>query len=36
MKLLDEQASLQQQHSNHEEELLLAMTTLEEMEAEFE
>ena len=36
MKLLDEQASLQQQHSDHEEGLLLAMTTLEEMEAEFE
>ncbi len=35
LKLLEEQASLQQQHSEHEEKLLIAMTTLEEMEAEF-
>ena len=35
LKLLDEQASLQQQHSDSEESLLLAMTSLEEMEAEF-
>ena len=33
MKLLNEQTALQQQHSQHEEKLLLAMTTLEEMEA---
>ncbi len=33
MKLLNEQTALQQQHSNNEEKLLLAMTTLEEMEA---
>ena len=31
--LLNEQTALQQQHSDHEEKLLLAMTTLEEMEA---
>ncbi len=36
MKILDEQASLQQQHSDYEEKLLVAMTTLEDMEAEFE
>ena len=36
LKLLDEQTALQQQHSDHEESLLMAMTTLEEMEAEFE
>lgn len=35
MKLLNEQAVLQQQHSDNEEKLLLAMTTLEEMEAGF-
>lgn len=35
LKLLDEQTSLQQQHSDKEESLLLAMTRLEEMEAEF-
>ncbi len=35
LKLLDEQASLQQQHSDLEEKLLLAMTSLEEMEADF-
>ncbi len=34
LKLLDEQASLQQQHSDCEEKLLLAMTALEDMEAE--
>lgn len=34
--LLDEQTALQQQHSDNEEKLLLAMTTLEEMEAGFE
>jgi ATP-binding cassette subfamily F protein 3 len=33
MILLNEQTALQQQHSQHEEKLLLAMTTLEEMEA---
>ncbi|HSP86009.1 MAG TPA: ATP-binding cassette domain-containing protein [Psychrobacter sp.] len=33
MTLLNEQTTLQQQHSQHEEKLLLAMTTLEEMEA---
>lgn len=33
--LLDEQASLQQQYSDNEERLLLAMTALEELEAEF-
>ena len=33
MVLLNEQTVLQQQHSQHEEKLLLAMTTLEEMEA---
>lgn len=33
MKLLNEQTALQQQHSDNEEKLLLAMTTLEEMEA---
>ena len=33
MKLLNEQTALQQQHSANEEKLLLAMTTLEEMEA---
>ena len=31
--LLNEQTALQQQHSDNEEKLLLAMTTLEEMEA---
>ena len=36
LKLLDEQTVLQQQHSHSEEKLLLAMTTLEEMEAAFE
>ena len=35
MKLLDEQTALQQQHSKNEESLLLAMTTLEEMEEKF-
>lgn len=35
LKLLDEQASLQQQHSDYEESLLSAMTSLEEMEAVF-
>ncbi|NCA93371.1 ABC transporter ATP-binding protein, partial [bacterium] len=35
LKLLDEQASKQQQHSDYEEHLLLAMTTLEDMEAQF-
>ncbi|MES1966014.1 ATP-binding cassette domain-containing protein [Psychrobacter sp. AH5] len=35
LKLLDEQALLQQQHSDAEESLLLAMTHLEEMEADF-
>ncbi|WP_296238956.1 ABC-F family ATP-binding cassette domain-containing protein [Psychrobacter sp. UBA5136] len=34
--LLDKQTALQQQHSDNEEKLLLAMTTLEEMEAGFE
>lgn len=34
--LLDEQTALQQQHSDNEEKLLLAMTSLEEMEAGFE
>ena len=34
MKLLNEQTSLQQQHNDNEEKLLLAMTTLEEMEAD--
>jgi len=34
MKLLNEQTVLQQQHSDHEEKLLLAMTTLEEMESD--
>ena len=33
MELLNEQTALQQQHSDNEEKLLLAMTTLEEMEA---
>ena len=33
MILLNEQTALQQQHSQYEEKLLLAMTTLEEMEA---
>ena len=33
MKLLNEQTALQQQHNDNEEKLLLAMTTLEEMEA---
>ena len=33
--LLNEQTALQQQHSDNEEKLLLAMTTLEEMEADF-
>ena len=33
--LLNEQTALQQQHSDNEEKLLLSMTTLEEMEAEF-
>ncbi|MEZ7501791.1 ATP-binding cassette domain-containing protein [Psychrobacter sp. Arc29] len=33
--LLNEQTALQQQHSDKEEKLLLSMTTLEEMEAEF-
>lgn len=36
LKLLDEQTELQQQHGDNEEKLLLAMTTLEEMEASFE
>ncbi|GAA0323985.1 ATP-binding cassette domain-containing protein [Psychrobacter aestuarii] len=36
LALLDEQAQLQQQHSEQEENLLIAMTTLEEMEAGFE
>ena len=36
LKLLDEQTALQQQHNEDEESLLIAMTTLEEMEAEFE
>ena len=35
LKLLDEQASKQQQHSDYEEHLLLAMTSLEDMEAQF-
>ncbi len=35
LKLLDEQASLQQQHASFEENLLEAMTKLEEMEAAF-
>ncbi len=35
MRLLDEQTALQQQHSDSEESLLLAMTNLEEMEADF-
>ncbi|MGO1757330.1 MAG: ATP-binding cassette domain-containing protein, partial [Psychrobacter sp.] len=34
--LLDEQSALQQQHSDNEETLLLSMTTLEELEANFE
>ena len=34
--LLDEQTALQQQHSDNEEKLLLAMTNLEEMEACFQ
>ena len=34
--LLNEQTSLQQQHSDNEEALLQAMTTLEDMEAGFE
>ena len=34
MKLLNEQTSLQQQHNDNEEKLLLAMTMLEEMEAD--
>ena len=34
--LLNEQTALQQQHSDHEEKLLVSMTTLEEMEADFE
>ena len=34
--LLDEQTALQQQHSDNEEKLLLAMTNLEEMEARFQ
>ncbi len=33
--LLNEQTALQQEHSDKEEKLLLSMTTLEEMEAEF-
>lgn len=33
--LLDKQASLQQQHNDKEESLLVAMTSLEEMEAKF-
>ncbi|MGP4733332.1 MULTISPECIES: ABC-F family ATP-binding cassette domain-containing protein [unclassified Psychrobacter] len=33
--LLNEQTALQQQHSDNEENLLLSMTTLEEMEAKF-
>ncbi|MCG3877986.1 ATP-binding cassette domain-containing protein [Psychrobacter sp. Ps6] len=33
--LLNEQTALQQQHSDKEEKLLLSMTTLEEVEAEF-
>ncbi|MDE0491765.1 ATP-binding cassette domain-containing protein, partial [Psychrobacter sp. A3] len=36
LKLLDEQSTLQQQQSANEEKLLLAMTTLEEIEAGFE
>ncbi len=36
LKLLDEQSALQQQHSDNEEKLLLAMTTLEEMEGSFQ
>ncbi len=35
LKLLEEQTTLQQQHNDKEEHLLLAMTSLEEMEAEF-
>ena len=34
--LLDEQTALQQQHSDNEDKLLLAMTNLEEMEARFQ
>ena len=34
--LLDEQTALQQQHSDNEEKLLLAMTNLEEMETRFQ
>lgn len=36
MVLLNEQTALQQQHSDNEEQLLQSMTTLEEMEANFE
>lgn len=36
MVLLNEQTVLQQQHSDNEEQLLQSMTTLEEMEANFE
>ena len=35
IKLLNEQTELQQQHGHQEEQLLLAMTKLEEMEAQF-
>ena len=35
LALLNEQTAQQQQHSENEEKLLLAMTTLEEMEAKF-
>ncbi|WP_201615594.1 ABC-F family ATP-binding cassette domain-containing protein [Psychrobacter urativorans] len=35
IRLLDEQTALQQQHSDNEESLLMAMTTLEEMETDF-
>ena len=35
LKLLNEQTAQQQQHSEYEEKLLLAMTTLEDMEASF-
>ena len=35
MALLNEQTAQQQQHSDNEEKLLHAMTTLEEMEAKF-
>ena len=36
LRWLDEQTALQQQHSDNEDKLLLAMTNLEEMEARFQ